>query len=245
MINGASSLLNPEVRLGIEKLEGRGILEISRSDDDVEYDVAPTRTEDFLGVIDENSFLRECIRRSLQSTLPFSVRPYSNVKELQQDNEKGKAIVFMISCLDFDKNSCANALDELSEIDPRTPVIVLGHKSQFLSVAISHGAKGYIPLTMEFKVVVEAVRVVLAGGTYMPMACALSEQSSSPSKALTSRELSVVRAIQLGKSNKVIAYDLNMTESTVKVHVRHIMAKMKAKNRTEIAINAEKYIRNT
>ena len=55
---------------------------------------------------------------------------------------------------------------------------------------------------------------------------------------LTSRELAVTRAIQKGKSNKIIAYDLNMCESTVKVHVRNIMKKLKAKNRTDVAIKA-------
>jgi DNA-binding CsgD family transcriptional regulator len=51
-------------------------------------------------------------------------------------------------------------------------------------------------------------------------------------------ELAVVRAIQQGKSNKVITYHLNMRESTVKVHVRNIIKKLKAKNRTDVAIKA-------
>jgi len=46
----------------------------------------------------------------------------------------------------------------------------------------------------------------------------------------------VVRALCRGKANKVIAYELNMCESTVKVHVRNIMKKLKAKNRTEVAV---------
>jgi DNA-binding NarL/FixJ family response regulator len=47
-----------------------------------------------------------------------------------------------------------------------------------------------------------------------------------------------VRAIQEGKSNKVIAYDLNMCLSTVKVHVRNVMGKLNAKNRTDVAMKA-------
>ena len=52
---------------------------------------------------------------------------------------------------------------------------------------------------------------------------------------LTGRQLQVVEAIRQGKPNKVIAYELNMCESTVKVHVRAIMKKLKARNRTEVA----------
>jgi DNA-binding NarL/FixJ family response regulator len=50
--------------------------------------------------------------------------------------------------------------------------------------------------------------------------------------------MAVIRAIQQGKPNKIIAYELNMCESTVKVHVRHVMKKLRAKNRTDVAIKA-------
>jgi DNA-binding NarL/FixJ family response regulator len=56
---------------------------------------------------------------------------------------------------------------------------------------------------------------------------------------ITARELAVVRAIQHGKPNKVIAYELNMCESTVKVHVRNIMKKLNAKNRTDLAVKSQ------
>lgn len=49
-------------------------------------------------------------------------------------------------------------------------------------------------------------------------------------------------AIQRGKSNKIIAYELGMCESTVKVHVRRIMKKLKAKNRTEVAVKSTKIL---
>ena len=98
---------------------------------------------------------------------------------------------------------------------------------------------------MGFEIAIEAVRFVLAGGTYAPMDL-LSRNppgnvlSQPPiTGLLTGRELAVTRAIQKGKSNKIIAYDLNMCESTVKVHVRNIMKKLKAKNRTDVAIKTQ------
>jgi DNA-binding NarL/FixJ family response regulator len=99
---------------------------------------------------------------------------------------------------------------------------------------------------MGFEIAIAAVRFVLAGGTYAPMDCLLPRDptedalSQPPTTDLvTSRELAVIRAIQKGKSNKVIAYELNMCESTVKVHVRNVMTKLKAKNRTDVAIKAQ------
>ena len=140
----------------------------------------------------------------------------------------------------MEEDFCEKAFSDLLEIEPGVPVIVLGPpRPELLSAAVMHGAKGYIPLTTKFEVAVAVMRVVLAGGTYVPMDCLpnqgsrergnYSRERGKSSGALTAREISVVRAIQLGKSNKAIAYGLNMTESTVKVHVRHIMAKLKAK----------------
>ncbi|WP_136625483.1 response regulator transcription factor, partial [Mesorhizobium norvegicum] len=51
----------------------------------------------------------------------------------------------------------------------------------------------------------------------------------------TIREAAVVEALKKGKANKIIAYELNLCESTVKVHIRNIMKKLKATNRTEVA----------
>jgi DNA-binding NarL/FixJ family response regulator len=114
-----------------------------------------------------------------------------------------------------------------------------------MRAVISCGAKAYIPMSVGFEIAIEAVRFVLAGGTYVPAECLLSAiptalppASRPASGAITTRELAVVRAIQQGKSNKIIAYDLNMCEATVKVHVRHIMKKLQAKNRTDVAIKA-------
>jgi DNA-binding NarL/FixJ family response regulator len=52
---------------------------------------------------------------------------------------------------------------------------------------------------------------------------------------LTARQTSVANALRQGKANKIIAYELNMCESTVKVHIRSIMKKLHATNRTEVA----------
>jgi DNA-binding NarL/FixJ family response regulator len=54
--------------------------------------------------------------------------------------------------------------------------------------------------------------------------------------SFTPRQLEVLRRLWQGKQNKLIAYDLNMCESTVKVHIRHIMKKLNARNRTQVVL---------
>jgi DNA-binding NarL/FixJ family response regulator len=99
---------------------------------------------------------------------------------------------------------------------------------------------------MGFDIAIEAIRFILVGGTYAPTDYLLTTNpldlatptSLSATSILTARELSVVAGIKQGKPNKTIAYELNMCESTVKVHMRNIMKKLHAKNRTEVAMRA-------
>lgn len=102
------------------------------------------------------------------------------------------------------------------------------------------GIHGFIPNSVSTEVAVQALRLVCAGGTFVPMSClnSLPDATNGGSEGggfLTGRQLQVVEAIRQGKPNKIIAYELNMCESTVKVHVRAIMKKLKARNRTEVA----------
>ena len=211
-------------------------------------DAASAEADGFIAVIENRTFIRECIRRSMQSAFRLPVRTYSTAIELEQQHLVSSPKLIIISWVEDNREANTNALKVLSEVAPRIPVIVLAYNNdtELARTAICRGAKGYIPVTMGFEVAVGAVRFVLAGGTYVPMDFLLGtgRRGDAPSQPptpglVTGRELAVIRAIQDGKSNKVIAYELNMCESTVKVHVRNIMKKLNAKNRTDVAIKAQ------
>jgi DNA-binding NarL/FixJ family response regulator len=208
-------------------------------------DGASARTGGFIGVIEGRTFLRECIRRSMVSAFSLPVVAYSAVSELEGQRQLSPEVV-ILSLIEAGHEASVGALKALSELAPGIPIVVLAYvnDADLARTAIRHGAKGYIPVTMGFEIAIEAVRFVLAGGTYVPMDCLLTgppggESSSQSFDTMTARELAVIRAIQQGKPNKTIAYELNLCESTVKVHVRNVMKKLKAKNRTEVAIKAQ------
>jgi len=204
----------------------------------------------FVAVIESRVFLRECIRMSLQASLPLPIVSYASEHELERDARAEPEVVIW-SGMDAGHDAAVRALSAFARIVPRTPVMVFGAQTnaEMARLAIHHGAKAYIPYATGFDLAIEAVRFVLSGGTYVPVECLLHERHAaeaaagrSPSQSpagITEREQAVVRAIQQGKSNKIIAYELNLCESTVKVHVRRIMKKLKAKNRTEVAIRAQ------
>jgi DNA-binding NarL/FixJ family response regulator len=198
-------------------------------------------------IVESQMFLRECIQRSIQLALSTPVETLSSFSELADPRTIGSARLLIIFLNETNAHESAKALDIISDLAGSVPTIVLSsrHNFEVMRAVIGCGAKGYIPTTMGFEIAVEAVRFVLAGGTYVPAECLLSgiPFTLTPSRpvgsgVITGREIAVVRAIQQGKPNKIIAYELNMCESTVKVHVRHIMRKLRAKNRTDVAIKA-------
>jgi DNA-binding NarL/FixJ family response regulator len=231
----------------IEVQAERPLLQTDRLTQEREEDDS-SKANGFIAVIESRIFLQECIRRSMQSAFSLPILTCSTLSELELGLKAASAAIVIVSLLETSDEVNTNVLHALSELLPNVPVVVLAQKNDvhLARTAIRHGAKGYIPCTLGFDITIEAVRFVLAGGTYVPMDCVLATEPSvaaAPvarlSGGVTAREVAVIRALQQGKSNKVIAYELNMCESTVKVHVRNLMKKMKAKNRTDLAMRAQ------
>jgi DNA-binding NarL/FixJ family response regulator len=110
--------------------------------------------------------------------------------------------------------------------------------------AFDSGARGYIPTaSTTLGLAVEIIRLVRAGGTFVPPSSLslgrVTRQGETAGAILTlqftPRQIEVLERLKLGKANKIIAHELGMSESTVKIHIRSIMKKMKATNRTEVA----------
>lgn len=107
---------------------------------------------------------------------------------------------------------------------------------------IDEGAAGFIPKASSHAVMMAALRLVLAGGTYLPPHALSSEplgaqpaeipQASSVAR-LTERQLATLRLAMLGKSNKVIARDMTLSEATVKAHLAEAFKRLGVHNRTE------------
>ena len=142
-----------------------------------------------------------------------------------------------------------DAVRLVRETVPEVPIVVVSDSDERNQVlqALRCGAQGFIPTSLSPQVVVAALQLVQAGGTYAPVSAIIDttqelppdeskgQPGAAPWPELTPRQSEVLELLRLGKSNKVIAYELEMQESTVKVHIRHIMKKLKATNRTQAA----------
>jgi DNA-binding NarL/FixJ family response regulator len=202
-----------------------------------------------MALINPRTLERECFVRSIELSHPrVSVVGYGSPQEWREDcdGQRATVVLYNIGARAVSDRETAAELAQLVEEAQPAPVIVLAESEDLreMIAAIDCGAKGYIPASVSFEVIVEATRLASCGGMFLPAASVLSlrdaiapkpEPASGAEELLTSRQAAVADALRRGKANKIIAYELNMSESTVKVHIRNIMKKLKATNRTEAA----------
>jgi len=205
-------------------------------------------------LIDQRPLVRSSISQFIEARVEgVSVVSLSGVDQLKSrlSEHPGQVslVVFSVGSRRESTRHFGHSVELVRETVSDLPMVVVSDSDERGQVlqALRCGVRGYIPTSLSPQVVVAALRLVQAGGTYVPVSAIIdvakelpldeSEGShdGTPWPDLTPRQVEVLELLRLGKSNKVIAYELEMQESTVKVHIRHIMKKLNATNRTQAA----------
>jgi DNA-binding NarL/FixJ family response regulator len=141
-------------------------------------------------------------------------------------------------------------LRALRRLLPRVPLMVLSASEEADDVfaSLECGASGYLPKSASNAVMLEAMRLILVGGVYVPRQLAASgkplyQQPAAPaerSPSLTPRQQAVLGLIAAGHSNKEIAHRIGTTEGTVKAHITAIMRVLGVRNRVQLLLAAER-----
>lgn len=136
-------------------------------------------------------------------------------------------------------------LGDLREEWPATPLLVLSatHDRATVERALDLGAMGFIPKTANTRVLLDALRLVLAGGVYIPSHTSGLTGAIRPRSAmkpeqlgLTARQADVLKLLVEGKPNKLICRDLRLSEGTVKVHVSAILRALNVRSRSQAIV---------
>jgi DNA-binding NarL/FixJ family response regulator len=122
----------------------------------------------------------------------------------------------------------------LSEFPEARVIIVTSSEGDVeMQRALEGGAKGYMLKSMPPKEVLEAIRKVYAGKKALPAEIATRLADHLSDESLTAREVEILQQVAEGNRNRDIADRLFISEGTVKVHVKHIMEKLGANDRTQ------------
>jgi DNA-binding NarL/FixJ family response regulator len=212
-------------------------------------------------LVDANAWTREAVARGLEMALQdLRVLRFANVSELPRDGPHiGTAVVLLnVDGIRLSDARVSSAIAAIHSSLPGLPVVVLSEHEDTEAIleAIERGLKGYVPMSLELQVVAHVLQFVAAGGTYLPAELLLTSiqapgthdltahdvtGASTPAvtvSRLTLREVGVLELVGQGKSNEQIARALNTHEATVEGHVDHVMRKLGAVNRTQVALLA-------
>jgi DNA-binding NarL/FixJ family response regulator len=208
-----------------------------------------SRDNGYIAIIDRRMLERECLAHSLTfHHVNRRVFTFSNLQECEAADEKiGKPAAVLFNAAN-DGATGQQLIDEISDVvEALAPaaVVVLSDNQDINTVLdiIASGVRGYIPTSVSIEVCIQAISLAIAGGRFIPASSLVGmrdilrmpAQKAVPVTTFTSRQSAVAQALRCGKANRDIAVELNLCESTIKVHIRNIMKKLGATNRTEVA----------
>jgi two-component system nitrate/nitrite response regulator NarL len=202
-------------------------------------------------LVDANRLFREGLRRIIGNDRYQIVGEFGSVSEALARFEMADNNVRMLIC-DPGANPVAEFanMKALKERMPTIRIVILTDTlaSNLLGMALASGADSYLPKNISSDALRYSMEIVLLEEEIFPMLmrvlyeCAMDTTSpqhavsETPVPPLSLRETQILRCLMNGTSNKGIARELNMAEATVKVHLKSLLRKLNASNRTQAAI---------
>jgi DNA-binding NarL/FixJ family response regulator len=190
-------------------------------------------------IIEKRDLIRSCLERGISELSGCPVASFPSIEGWRKAAAEINALIIVVG---WAESGC-ECSEDFDQLGSDAPFLVLSDAPGLADIekSLRCGARGHVSFNVALDVVIEAIRLVLAGGIFIPPeilfeASAEGGRVGAHSTPFTRREEVVIDALRKGKPNKVIAHELSLSESTVKLHVRNIMKKMHAKNRTEVAI---------
>lgn len=194
----------------------------------------------------ENEVLGSLLRQVFQEADIASFETVAEWRTKRGSGSKQEIVLYYLGSSEISDPDTKTALKKFIADAGGRRVIVISRSDDVMAAfdAFDCGAAGFIPPNAGIDELVEAIQCTLDKSVVvsrqsleaMRRSLATAEQNDiGIRKFFTERQLAVALALQRGAANKTIAYELGLCESTVKVHIRNIMRKLKATNRTQAA----------
>lgn len=204
-------------------------------------------------VADDHPLFREAVSLVLNTSLEAcEILEAEDVEQtlalLQQQDD----LDLILLDLNMPGSGGLNTLLEIRNIAPAIPVVIISAETnrKIILQTITYGAVGFVSKSSSKQEIGNAIEQILEGNVYLPADIIRAgteavqpkgrqqeaQISSEMLYTLTRKQLLVLKAMAMGSSNKQIAYDLNISETTVKSHVSAILKKLGVHNRTQAVV---------
>ncbi|MBK9494497.1 MAG: response regulator transcription factor [Aquimonas sp.] len=202
-------------------------------------------------IADDHPLFRDALRRTVAQILPdaklLEADTVDNLSELAQRHQQAELVL-----LDLNMPGAHgfSALVYLRAAFPTLPILIVSAREDpaLMRRALGHGASGFIPKSADVEQIGKAINAVLDGDTWLPPGVSSTAVSLDPEEEalaskvaeLTPQQYRVLTMVCNGLLNKQIAYELNVSEATIKAHMTAILRKLGAHSRTQAVLLAGK-----
>ena len=201
-------------------------------------------------IADDHPLVRGALRQAVAGAVPdCSIVECGDLEELTKELDGNSDADLVLLDLTMPGVRGFSGLMYLRAQHPGVPVVVVsGNEDRgVMRRCIDFGASGFIPKTTEMELMRKAIRDVLEGATWTPPDVDLSAPADKDTadivrrlSSLTPQQVRVLMMLSEGLLNKQIAYELSVSEATVKAHVSAILQKLGVESRTQAVIAASK-----
>lgn len=202
--------------------------------------------------VDDHPLFREAVKGVLQQLSPdhTQIIEASSCEEAIEMCQTHLDLDLIILDFELPGMDGLSGLRLLRDCQPATPIVMISATEERSTImqALEQGAKGFIPKSSTSEVMLNALKLVLSGAVYIPIAVMEVPGSQNHQQKpvnqgnfnLTPKQMDVLQILAKGKTNREIALHLGMAENTVRVHVRAILSFLGVSNRTEAGYAASK-----
>jgi DNA-binding NarL/FixJ family response regulator len=201
-------------------------------------------------VADDHPLFHEALRSAVMRAVPgATLREADGVDALYALVERESQADLLLLDLNMPGAHGFSALVHLRAHHPQLPVMVVSAREEpaVMRRALDHGAVGFLPKSADASTLGEAIDAVLAGDRWAPPAAlkapaapAEEHDAAQRVRELTPQQFRVLQMLGDGLLNKQIAYELGVSEATIKAHMTAILRKLGASNRTQAVLIAGK-----
>lgn len=195
-------------------------------------------------IVDDHPLVRDALRSVLEGSFTDITFEEAGDFNTALDLNSEKDFDLILLDLKLPGVEGLSALLTLRSHTPSTPIVVISHIEDSATVqsALRCGASGFIPKSTSRELIAQAIQLVLSGGVFVPQQLLdyeEAEDTSNDVNSLTNRQSAVLELVLQGYSNKQIAYQLQISEWTVKSHMAAIFRALKVRNRVEAVLVAK------
>lgn len=210
----------------------------------------PLQAQTTIVIVDDHPLFRGALRQAIGSLMPGArVVESTGIEELNATLAAEKDVDLILLDLTMPGVQGFSGLIALRAQHPEVPVVIVSatEEATVIRRAVEFGAAGFIPKSLDVDSIGSAIRTVLAGDTWTPPDIDLSATEDRETAdlvrrlaTLTPQQVRVLMMLSEGLLNKQIAYELSVSEATVKAHVSAILDKLGVDSRTQAVIAAAK-----